>query len=127
MSLARPRFGLPSAVLRHGVVLLLAMGAVLGQGMALELSVSDRPWSWLAVSVGLGALAAVIARGPMGAVFLVAGLLVGIEVLVIRQSGSTGDAAAALRQDGWLYAAVVAAALAAYLVVLLIIVRIRRA
>lgn len=127
MSLARPRYGLPSALLRHGVVLLLAIGAVLAQGIALELSVSDRPWSWLAVSVGLGALAAIIARGPMGAPFLVVGLLIGIEILVIRQSGSAADAAAALRQDGWLYAAFVAAALAAYLIVLLILVRFRRA
>lgn len=127
MSLARPRYGLPSALLRHGVVLLLAIGAVLAQGIALELSVSDRPWSWLAVSLGLGALAAIIARGPMGAPFLVVGLLIGIEILVIRQSGSAADAAVALRQDGWLYAAVVVAALAAYLIVLLILVRFRRA
>jgi len=107
-------------------VVLLAIGAVLAQGIALQNSVTDRPWSWVAVSVGLGALAAIVARGLMGAVFLVVGLLVGVEILVIRQSGSAADAAAALRQDGWLYAALVAAALAAYLVVLLILMRFRR-
>jgi hypothetical protein len=127
LSLARPRFGLPAALLRHGVVVLLAIGAVLAQGMALQVSVSDRPWSWVAVSAGLGALAAIVARGLMGALFLVIGLLVGVEVLLIYQHDSAAEAIAVLRQDGWLYAALVAAALAAYFVVLLILMRFRRA
>jgi hypothetical protein len=127
VSVARPRYGFPAALLRHGVVVLLAIGAVLAQGIALQTSVTDRPWSWMALSVGLGALAAIVARGLMGAVFLVVGLLVGVEVLLVHQHGSAAEAVAALRQEGWLYAAVVAAALAAYFVVLLILMRFRRA
>jgi hypothetical protein len=127
VSVARPRYGFPAALLRHGVVVLLAIGAVLAQGIALQTSVTDRPWSWMALSVGLGALAAIVARGLMGAVFLVIGLLVGVEVLLVHQHGSAAEAVAALRQEGWLYAAVVAAALAAYFVVLLIVMRFRRA
>jgi hypothetical protein len=126
LSVARPRYGLPAALLRHGVVVLLAIGAVLAQGIALQTSVTDRPWSWVAVSVGLGALAAIVARGLMGAVFLVIGLLVGVEVLLVYKHGSAAEAVAALREEGWLYAAIVAVAIATYLVVLLILMRFRR-
>jgi hypothetical protein len=127
LSVARPRYGFPAALLRHGLVVLLAIGAVWAQGIALQQSVTDRPWSWLAVSVGLGALAAIVARGLMGALFLVIGLLVGVELLLLHQYGSAAEAVAALRQNGWMYAAIVAAAIATYLVVLLILSRFRRA
>ena len=116
-----------AALLRHGIVLLLAIGAVWAMGIARDTAISDSPFSWLVLSVVVGALAALIARGLMGAVFLVAGLILGFGLLVGHQTGVSAEAATALRQDGWLFAALIAVALEAYLIVFLILMRFRRA
>jgi hypothetical protein len=118
---------MPAALLRHGVVVLLAIGAVWAQGIARATPVADNPVAWMALSIVLGVLAAIVARGLMGAVFLVVGLVVGVELLLAHQTGDAAEAAAALRRDGWLYAALIAVALEAYLIALLILMRFRRA
>jgi len=123
----RPRFGMPAALLRHGIVVLLAIGAVWAQGVARATPVADNPVAWMVLSIALGVLAAIVARGLLGAVFLVVGLLVGVELLILHQTGDSAAAAAALRSDGWLYAALIAVALEAYLIALLILMRFRRA
>jgi hypothetical protein len=123
----RPRFGLPAAVLRHGVVLVLAMAAIWVLGVTLDRPASEQPVLWLAVATGLGVVTAIIARGLMGAIFLVVGMILGFDLLLANEFGTTSDAFAALKQDGWLYVALTLAALEAYLIALLIVIRIRRA
>ena len=126
MSVARPRYGMPAALLRHGFVFVMALASILILDLSLGLSIADQPLTWLAAALVIGVVAAVIARGPMGAVFLVAGLLLGVVVLAAVQYVSTADAGPALFDNGWLYAALIGAALGAYFVVLLILLRLRR-
>ena len=80
----------------------------------------------VALAVAVGAVTAVVARGLIGAVFLVAGMLAGFAV-VAYQNASTADPGVVLGQDGWLYLALVAVALAMYLFVLFLLMRLRRA
>ena len=126
MILARPRFGLPAALLKHGIVLVLGIGAIWVEATALP-PVSQQPVAWLAISIVIGVVAAIIARGLIGSVFLVSGMILGVLGLLMSQYVATADAAARLGQDGWLYAALILAALEAYLIVLLILIRFRRA
>ena len=117
---------MPETLLRHGVIVLLAAGAVVAQGGTLSVSVFDQPWSWLAVAIVLGVLSAIIGRGLIGTVFLLIGFGVGIQVLLVTHLGSTDSARSALARDGYLYAAMLAAAVEACLVVLLLRVGLRR-
>jgi hypothetical protein len=117
---ARPRFGLPVALLRHALVLVLAFASTMPQLAVQHLTVS------LALAIAVGAVTAVVARGLIGAVFLVAGMLAGFAV-VAYQNASTANPGVVLGQDGWLYLALVAVALATYLVVLFLLMRLRRA
>ena len=128
MSLARgrPRFGMTAALMRHGLVLLLAIGAVWTLGVTLDRAVSEQPVTWLATSIAVGIVAAIVARGWLGAIFLVAGMLLGIDLLIATQTASSADALAVLREHGWLYAAMTLAALEAYLIAVLLFVWRRR-
>ena len=96
------------------------------QGVIRETSVGDSPVAWLAISIALGVIAAVIARSLIGAIFLVGGMLAGVLLLIGHQQSSTAGVGDVLAQNGWLYAAIIAAALEAYLIVLLVFTRLRR-
>jgi len=50
------------------------------------------------------------------------GMLLGIDLLIASQTTTSADALAALKQDGWLYAAMTLAALEAYLIAVLLFV-----
>jgi hypothetical protein len=123
---ARPRFGMTAALLRHGIILVLAIGVLWAQGVVRETPVGDSPVAWLGISIALGVVAAIVARSLTGAVFLVGGMLVGVLLLIGHQEASAAGVGDVLAQDGWLYAAMIAAALEAYLIVLLVFVRIRQ-
>jgi hypothetical protein len=116
-----------AALLRHGLVLVLAVAAVWTLGVTLNRPVAEQPVVWLATAVLVGVLAAIVARGWLGAVFLVAGMALGVDLLIATQTGSSADALAALKQDGWLYAAMTLASLEAYLIVVLLFTWRRRA
>jgi len=116
---------MPAALLRHGIVLVLAIGVLWVQGVVRETPVGDSPVAWLAISIALGVIAAIVARSLTGAVFLVGGMLVGVMLLLGYQESTTAGVGDVLAQDGWLYAAMIAAALEAYLIVLLVFIRLR--
>ena len=118
---ASPRFGLPVALVRHTLVLVLAFASVMPQLAVQHLTVS------LALAIAVGAVTAVVAGGLIGSVFLVAGMLAGFVVVVAYQNTSTTDAGAFLGQIGGLYVALIAVALVAYLIVWLVLMRLRRA
>jgi hypothetical protein len=117
---------MPAALLRHGIVLVLAIGVLWVQGVVRETTVGDSPVAWLAVSITLGVIAAFVARSLVGAVFLVGGMLLGVLLLIGHQESSTAGVGDLVAQDGWLYAAMIFAALEAYLIVLLVFTRLRR-
>jgi hypothetical protein len=124
--MTRRYYGLPSAIARHAIVLALAIGAVLVEGQMLSVTIASQPTSWLATAVGVGVLSALVAGALVGALFLLAGLAVGIQVLLVTQAGSTAAAEVTLGSDGGLYAAVLAAGLLAYLLVLIVLAALRR-
>lgn len=125
-AVAHRSYGLPAALLRHSIVVVLVAGAVIGQGKLLSVAIGNQPWSWLAVAIGVGALAAIVARSVIGAVFVVIGFALGLFLLLTSQVTSAADAGHALANDSWLYGAMLAAALEAYLVVMLVVARLRR-
>jgi len=111
---------MPVVVVRHALVLVLAFGSVLAQLAVQQLTVS------VSLAILLGAVAALLARGLMGAVFLAGGMLAGFFVVVAYQNTTPADAGTAVGHDGWLYALLIAVALATYFVVRLVIGRLRR-
>jgi hypothetical protein len=117
---------MPAALLRHGIVLVLAIGVLWLQGVVRETPVGDSPVAWLAISIALGVIAAVVARSLTGAVFLVGGMFFGVLLLIGHQQSGAAGVGDVVAQDGWLYAAMIAAALEAYLIVLLVFTRLRR-
>lgn len=125
MTVARRSFGLPAAMTRHAIVVALVVAAVIGYSQMPAVASGTPPWSSIAVALGVGALAAIVGRGPLGAVFVVAGFFLGLWLLLAMRAASAAAATTALREEGWLYAAMLAAAIVAYLVVVLIIGRLR--
>ena len=115
MILARRSYGLPAAMLRHLIVLGVAAGAVAIEGVTLAQPINERFGSWVLVAIGIGVLCALIARGVLGVVFVVAGVSIGILVIFAVQTGAAANLSATLPTTGTLYLEIVVVAAIAYL------------
>jgi hypothetical protein len=126
VTLARRSLGLPLTMVRHAIVLALVAAAVIAHGQLESVAIGGQPWTWIAGAIGVGVLTAIIGRGLIGAVFVVAGFVLGLYLLLVVRAGTAAATASMLGEDGWLYAAMLVAALVAYLVITLIIGWLRR-
>jgi hypothetical protein len=113
-------------MLRHGIVLAVAAGAVLAQGLFLDVRVDQQLTSWLAVGVGVGVLGAIVSRGLIGLVFAVAGLGIGLMAVLASRLGQTANVNAELANHGIVYIELVEVAALAYLLTAIGLTGIRR-
>jgi hypothetical protein len=118
-------YGLPAAMLRHGIVLAVAAGAVIAQGLFLDVRVDEQLTSWLAVGVGVGLLGAIVSRGLIGLVFAVAGLGIGLMAVLASRLGQTANVNAELANHGIVYIELVEVAALVYVLTLIVLARLR--
>lgn len=124
--IALPRyFGLPSAMLRHLIVLGLAGGAVVAQGLVLAVPIEGQFLSWVAIAIGVGVASALLARGAIGVLFVIVGSVVGLMLTFAIKFGATADVARTLGTVGVLYLEIVEVAALAYLLTAIAIAFIR--
>ena len=117
-SAARPdmgrSLGLPWPLFRHAVVLLLGVGAVLVPHLVIGGSIGAQTTIWLVIAAMMGVAAGLIGRGWPSALFLVAGLAIGLLLMLASRFGSTGAAIHDLTTHGWLYAGAAVVAVIAH-------------
>lgn len=123
---AQRSYGLPAAMLRHAIVFALAAGAIIAQGVLLDVSLEQQLVSWMAVAVGVGVVSALIAPGVVGLVFVFAGSIVGLLVIFVARLGTAAGVSSALGSVGILYFEIIEVAALAYLLTAIAISRLRR-
>ncbi len=127
MTAARQRsYGLPAAMLRHAIVLAVAAGAVVAQGLFLDVRVDQQLISWLAVGVGVGLLGAIVSRGLIGLVFVVVGIGIGLIAILATRLGQTASVNSELANHGVVYIELVEVAALAYVLTVVVLERVRR-
>jgi hypothetical protein len=112
-------------MLRHGIVLAVAAGAVIAQGLFLDVRVDEQLTSWLAVGVGVGLLGAIVSRGLIGLVFAVAGLGIGLMAVLASRLGQTAYVNAELAYHGIVYIELVEVPAVVYVLTLIVLARLR--
>lgn len=105
--------GLPAPFFRHALVVLAGVAAVLGAAyLTGPAAVGGMPWLVLPALVGV--LAGVIARGWLGALFLLVGTGLGLLILLAWRFGLTETAAQELNAHAAAYGAPLAAGAVGY-------------
>lgn len=117
---------LPWAMLRHVFVFTLAAVAIVLQALYLAVPLDVQFSSWLFVAIGVGLLSALLARRPLGVLFVVAGLTVGLLAIFATQLGLTSALAPTMATAGILYVEVIEVAALAYLLTAIVLSRLVR-
>ena len=126
MIAARPSYGLSAPLLRHAIVVALAAGAVIAQGLVLAVPVDAQFVSWIAVAVGVGVLSALLARRVLGVLFVVVGTTLGMLAIFVIELGTTATVSVAATAVGLLYLEVLETATLAYLLTAIMVLSVRR-
>lgn len=113
-------------MLRHAIVLAVAAGAVIAQGLFLDVRVDQQLMSWLAIGVGVGLLGAIVSRGLIGLVFVVVGIGIGLMAILATRLGQTASVNTELASHGIVYIEVVEVAALAYVLTVIVLERVRR-
>jgi hypothetical protein len=113
-------------MLRHGIVLAVAAGAVIAQGLFLDVGVDQQLMSWLAVGVGVGLLGAIVSRGLIGLVFVVVGIGIGLMAILATRLGQTASVNSELASHGVVYIELVEVAALVYVLTVIVLERVRR-
>ena len=109
--------GLPSPLFRHAVLLLLGVGAVLLPSLVLGQSITAQTATWLVTAAVAGVVGGLIGRSWLGLVFVIAGIGLGVGLLLALRLGLTAATQDHLAEHGLEYIALLPTALVGYVLI----------